>query len=599
MKTLQNTTDNNGRLEAGKLVVSFMVIFMLILLVAESSAQVVNGNSGHCRSFDGSTSNVTFSNNDLGLGSGNTMTVTAWVRCNSTVNEGGWANVVTLNNSTSNGDDGQFWLQHSSDNSLFEFAVENKSSNRTYVQSVTAPVNGVWYHVAGVYDGSFIYLYVNGVMETKTAQTGNINNYQGNFNLNFGQWSYNGNAYRRFNGDIDEVTIWNTALTQTQIRTNMCQSLKGNEAGLAGYWRMNETGGTSVYDKTSNSRAGTAANTKIVWSGAPIGNASSFTYGGTRLGLSNPTYHDSLVVNTFSTTPTGVFIYRIDTAANYTTAPAGYSALATNYYYGIFIVGSATPTYTMTYYYTGNPYASSPSLIGMVSRFDDTVSTWANVSATLNLVTKTFQKTSQSGRNEYNLGLIKKVLPIQLASFNAEPVNNNVEITWATSTETNNNYFTIERTTDGINYEQIAQVDGAGNSDQLRNYSTMDNSPVEGVSYYRLTQTDYDGHSKTFPMVAVTFSANSTTNGIELQSAYPNPFKSNFTMNVNCTEAGAVTMEIVNLSGTVIDKSIISCEKGANTYEYSNGYMLPAGIYFIYLTNESNNQKTVKKIVKG
>ncbi|HXB10617.1 MAG TPA: LamG domain-containing protein, partial [Bacteroidia bacterium] len=427
MKTLHCTTDNKGRLEAGKLVIAFMVFFILILLVAETSAQVVNGNSGHCRSFDGSTTNVTFTNNDLGLSSGNTMTVTAWVKCNSTVNEGGWANLVTLNNSTSNGDDGQFWLQHSSDNTLFEFAVENKSSNRTYVQSVTAPVNGVWYHVAGVYDGSFIYLYVNGVMETKTAQTGNINNFQGNYNLDFGQWAYNGNAYRRFNGDIDEVTIWNTALTQTQIRTNMCQSIKGTEAGLIGYWRMNETSGNSVYDKTSNNRTGTAANTKIVWSGAPIGNASSFTYGGTRLGLSNPTYNDSLVVNSFSTTPTGIFIYRIDTTANYTTAPAGYSSLATNYYYGVFIVGSTIPTYTMTYYYTGNPYASSPSLIGMVSRFDDSASTWTNVSAALSLVTKTFQKTGQSGRNEYDLGLTKKVLPIELASFNAAQATNNVE----------------------------------------------------------------------------------------------------------------------------------------------------------------------------
>lgn len=598
MKTLHHTTDNNGRLEAGKLVISVMVFFILILLVAESSAQVVNGNSGHCRSYDGSTSNVTFSNNDLGLGASNTMTVTAWVRCNSTVNEGSWANLVTLNDWTSNGDVGQFWLQHSSDNSLFEFAVENKSSNRVYIQSVTAPTNGVWYHVAGVYDGSFIYLYVNGVMESKTAQTGNINNYQGNFNLNFGQWSYSGNAYRRFNGDIDEVTIWNTALTQTQIRTNMCQSLKGTEAGLVGYWRMNETSGNSVYDKTVNNRTGTAANTKIVWSGAPIGNASTFTYGGTKLALSNPTYNDSLVVNNFSTTPTGMYIYRIDTTPNFTTAPAGYSSLATNYYYGVFIVGATTPTYTMTYYYTGNPYASSPSLIGMVSRFDDSAATWTNVGATLNLVTKTFQKTGQSGRNEYNLGLTKKVLPIELASFNAAPVNNTVEITWATSTETNNSYFTIERTTDGINYEQIAQVDGAGNSDQVRNYSTMDNSPIEGVSYYRLTQTDYDGHSKTFPMVAVNFSTN-TSNGIDLQNAYPNPFQASFTMNVNCAVAQAISMQIVNLSGTVIDQSIINCAKGSNTFEYGKGYMLPAGIYFIYLTNESNNQKTVKKIVKG
>ena len=587
-----------GKIEATAVITFFIVFFVLTIVAGQLSAQVVNGNSGRCREFDGNTSHITFSNNNLGLGSGNTMTVTAWVKCNSTTNEGSWANIATLNDGNSNGDVGQFWLQHSSDNSVFEFAVMNTSSSRSYVQSVTAPTTGVWYHVAGVYDGSFINLYVNGVLESRTAFTGTINNFQGNFNFNIGQWSYNGNAYRRFNGDIDEVTIWNTALTQTQIRTYMCQKLQGNEAGLVGYWNMNEQSGNTITDKTSNGRNGTAVSTSIVWSGAPIGNTSTFTYGGSKLALSNPTYSDSLVVNTFSSTPTGIFIYRIDTTPNYTTAPSGYSVLTTNYYYGVFIVGSTTPTYTASYYYTGNPVVTIPSLFGMVSRNNNSISTWTNISAILNASLKVFQKTGQSGRNEYDMALTTGGLPIKLAEFTATPNGNQIDIKWTTSTEVNNSYFTIERTTNGLTYETVAVVQGAGNSDVVKNYSAVDKSPIEGVSYYRLRQTDYDGNSQTFPLVSVSFSQNAAS-GISIQNMYPNPFKTNFTINFECDNAGSVTMEIMNMNGMVVDKAFINTQKGYNSYNYTNGYMLTTGTYIIYITNESTGEKTVQKIIKG
>lgn len=67
------------------------------------------------------------------------------------------------------------------------------------------------------------------------------------------------NSYpnRLFNGQIDDVRIWNRALTQTEIKDNMCKKMVGNEAGLVSYWNMNEGTGNTVNDLTSNANHGT------------------------------------------------------------------------------------------------------------------------------------------------------------------------------------------------------------------------------------------------------------------------------------------------------------------------------------------------------
>lgn len=593
MKT--NThTNGDGRLEAIAVITFFIILFFFTISV---SAQPINGNSGHCRQFNGSSSRIYFTNNNLGLSSGNTMTVTAWVKCKSTTNEGKWANVIALNSSTGSGDEGQFWLQHSYNNSVFEFAVENNSANRVYVQSTTQPVTGEWYHVAGVYDGSYVKLYVNGVLEAQAAQSGKINSYSNSFRFVFGEWANSANNYRRFNGDIDEVTIWNVALTQTQVRAYMCQKLQGNETGLIGYWRMNETSGSIVGDITSNGRNGKSSSANIVWSGAPIGDASTFTYGGSSLSINNPAYGDSLVVNNFSSTPGGIQLYRIDTIPNVATPPVGYSAIANNYYYGVFIIGSTSPTYNLTYYYTSNPLVTAPVLFDISTRNDNSVMAWKDLSVTLNTGINAFQKPGVSGRGEFVPALTLGVLPIKLVSFTATPEENSVKINWTTASEINNKYFTVERTTDGINYQAIAIVQGAGNSSTVRNYTATDDAPVQGTAYYRLRQTDFDGNSQAFSPVTVTFSGNMSGNSYTVNSIYPNPFSSTFTVTVNCNSAEQLTMQIISMNGMVAGQEVINCSKGNNTYSYIKGDNLAPGTYIIYITDPSG-QKTIQKVIK-
>lgn len=95
-------------------------------------------------------------------------------------------------------------------------------------------------------------------------------------------------------------------------------------------------------------------------------------------------------------------------------------------------------------------------------------------------------------------------LPIELLSFNGEKLacNENI-IRWSTATETNNDHFEIERSTDGINYNLIGTVNGAGNSTHTISYLFLDLNPLASVNYYRLKQIDFNGDNSTSSIISV------------------------------------------------------------------------------------------------
>lgn len=84
-------------------------------------------------------------------------------------------------------------------------------------------------------------------------------------------------------------------------------------------------------------------------------------------------------------------------------------------------------------------------------------------------------------------------LPVELVSFTAERLDDDVKLDWTTASEIDNSYFTVERSANNQEYIPVASVRGAGNSTTTLNYTTFDENPLFGISYYRLKQTDYDG----------------------------------------------------------------------------------------------------------
>jgi hypothetical protein len=102
----------------------------------------------------------------------------------------------------------------------------------------------------------------------------------------------------------------------------------------------------------------------------------------------------------------------------------------------------------------------------------------------------------------YIKGLINS-LPIELAEFKVTIVNGNPQLFWKTVSEKNNQYFSIGRSTNGIDFETIATVNGAGSSLIEKTYSYTDYDLLSGPIYYQLSQTDYDGTTEYFNVVYV------------------------------------------------------------------------------------------------
>ncbi len=133
-------------------------------------------------------------------------------------------------------------------------------------------------------------------------------------------------------------------------------------------------------------------------------------------------------------------------------------------------------------------------------------------SARLNTAVNTFSPWTLAGNNT--------VLPVRLTTFTATPQAKSVQLDWATATEANSHYFTIERTTDTRNFTEVARIDGNGTSAQKHSYTSTDASPVSGRSYYRLKQTDYDGNFTYSDLRAVEYTGGSEDASV---SVYPNP----------------------------------------------------------------------------
>ncbi|MBP8034422.1 MAG: hypothetical protein KAZ71_07470 [Bacteroidia bacterium] len=103
-------------------------------------------------------------------------------------------------------------------------------------------------------------------------------------------------------------------------------------------------------------------------------------------------------------------------------------------------------------------------------------------------------------------------LPQVLLSFDAIIVDKKVELTWASDTEHNNNFFTIEKSKDAANFETVATVKGFGNYSSLISYFDTDFTPYDGISYYRLKQTDVRGTVLSSRLVSI--NNKSVTNGL-------------------------------------------------------------------------------------
>ncbi|TAG42581.1 MAG: BspA family leucine-rich repeat surface protein, partial [Cytophagia bacterium] len=344
---------------------------------------ILPAGSGNTLTFDGTARKVDIPNNaSVDFTNANTFTLEAWIKFTHT---GNYQEIISKRIP------GAGYALQVSDGNLLA-VVQNNVTNHT---SVELPEN-TWIHVAASFSVSGIYtLYINGITEGGGTPFPITSNTQ---NLTIGSRPDNGLP---FNGQIDEVRVWNTMRTQAQIRASMCSKLIGNESGLVAYFRLDENTGTMTENKAygANFDANLIGSPSWATSSAPLGDISVNTYGGSTLTLTDV---DAMTINDFSGTPAGIHLYKIKQAPNNLTLPTNYTTLYNSRYFGVFFVGGTNPKGDLTYQYATNTQVIKPNALRFAHR-DDPTAAWTQYGAVINrLQAKAVRQSSIAG--EYILG---------------------------------------------------------------------------------------------------------------------------------------------------------------------------------------------------
>lgn len=188
------------------------------------------------------------------------------------------------------------------------------------------------------------------------------------------------------------------------------------------------------------------------------------------------------------------------------------------------------------------------------------------------------------GIDPQNIAYDPDLLPIELISFNATEENEHVRLDWATATELDNDHFTIERSQDGLNFQPVATIPGAGNSQQTITYSRLDRLVPEGLLYYRLKQTDVNGAYSYSPVVSVMTSLD------PIPVVVPNPCTTDFFW-IDGDVLGK-QLEIRSATGELLRSLPIISRM------IPHGG-LPAGVYLLSIIDPSTGRTRALKLVRA
>lgn len=183
------------------------------------------------------------------------------------------------------------------------------------------------------------------------------------------------------------------------------------------------------------------------------------------------------------------------------------------------------------------------------------------------------------------------VLPIELSAFSVSQKGNAVNLNWTTSTEKNNDYFTIERSTNLEQFEALEQVPGADDSYTNKSYTYTDKQPLIGLAYYRIKNTDKGGKFSYSEVKSIGYKKNLTRVAVN-----PVPAQKNILLSFTAAETSNYTLSIYNADGRLMLTKNVQAENGTNDNSIDVSE-LPSGIYQLMLSNhhELERSKFVKE----
>ena len=177
---------------------------------------------------------------------------------------------------------------------------------------------------------------------------------------------------------------------------------------------------------------------------------------------------------------------------------------------------------------------------------------------------------------------------VSLISFNGKQQSKGNLLYWLTANEQNNDYFTLQSSSNGANFTIIAKINGAGNSNTTKSYQYLDATATQATTYYRLLQTDYNGVQHQIGIISV--GKNKVQSPITLNTSTPNTLQIQY----NAPQTQPTTLQLYDIMGKLVTQQTFDATKGINTWQMPVG-MYPAGVYLLQVSN-TNSKETVKWI---
>ncbi len=258
------------------------------------------------------------------------------------------------------------------------------------------------------------------------------------------------------------------------------------------------------------------------------------------------------------------------------------------------ISASANPTsgtYTTTLYNTN--YTNSGGAAGWTVIKGTTTATYGLNGTCAPSTVTTVVRTGMNGFSVFGVGQSVLPLPVELVSFNGIAFDDHNRLEWVTASETNNDYFDVERSDDGINFFSIGRVDGHGTTSMRNDYTFNDYSPIEGTNYYRLKQVDFNGSVSYSQIVTLEFHRGN----MSVTNIKPNPTSGEVNFDFNSPSESSIHVVITDVTGRVVRDEYREIKAGTTLINTMIDQTGP-GIYTLSVTEDKSGFRSVTRIVK-
>lgn len=203
------------------------------------------------------------------------------------------------------------------------------------------------------------------------------------------------------------------------------------------------------------------------------------------------------------------------------------------------------------------------------------------------------QRNGMSGFSVFGVAQSTTPLPIELTNFQGYRKNDINFLKWTTASEINTDYFTIERSRNGVDFETIEKITAQGNSNLPIDYLTSDIGQFGSINYYRLKSFDNDGAFEYSKIISITSAISSD---LEIDGIYPNPGTTAINFNFSVSRATDLNVTVIDNSGRPMLKDEVRVE--GNGVHILNTEELAKGFYFIQITSDDGFGEVFRWIKK-